>query len=100
MLTLPNSLFERILRYLGIFKRCNIINHSNCNIKIINDILVKHGEKEVIYFSGRKFTISVYIHINNNWHVLYENREFDSKYDINIYDSEIDIAKRNRIVEV
>jgi len=99
ILTLPNSFFERVLRYVGIMKRINIINHSRCDIRVVNDILVKRGETELVYFSGQDYKITVYMFVDHKWRVLHDNRIFDTRYDLNIYNIDINLAKRNKSVD-
>ena len=100
MLSKPKNIFEKFLRKVGILKRININNHSNCDIRIINDIFVRKGKSEKIYTGGSKYKITLYIHIDTNWHLLYKDREFDINHDLNIYDRDVELAKRGRIVNL
>ena len=98
MLSKPKNIIERILRKVGLLKRIKINNYSNCDVRIINDILVKKGESEKIYMTGTKYIITLCVFIDNNWNLLYKNRQFDTKFDLNIYDRDVDLARRNKVV--
>lgn len=98
MLSKPKNIFERLLRNLGILKRININNHSCCDIRVINDIIVKKGQSKKLYTGGTNYKITLVVLIDGNWHMLYKDRDFDIRNDLNVYDRDVELARRNRIV--
>jgi len=100
MLTKPRNIFSKILRYLGIIKRININNYSDYNVRIINNILVKKGRCEKIYISGKIYEITLIVFIDEHWHILYKDKDFDIRKDLNIFNGDIELAKNNHIVNI